>query len=207
MRPSILLAVLTTASPALAASEDAGPERAHSLLLSIDRLIGVSYMRYVHVDGQEDYATDLGFFSVGGSRPRWEGGGETIAIHTAPRLGLDGLVLERFTAGGSVAFWSGIADGPTSILLNPRIGYFFSSGIFAVWPRIGVSYYRSGVNREESGVYLTAEAPFLVFPNEWMAITFGPVGDIPLTDIRDERRDYRAEVLHAGFMGGIVLPL
>ena len=193
-------------SSAFAWAEEAPIERSGTLVLSFDRLSGFSHVNYLHEDGQEDYVVDRAYFSLLGARPSSGNGGETVAVHTSPRIAFDAFVMGGLSLGVTGLFWSGLSGGPTSILIGPRIGYaVLLSDVVGVWPRAGISYYRSGVGREETGEYLDVEVPFVLFPNESTAFTVGPVLGYPLGDVSDGSEYYRVRVRHAALMAGLAV--
>lgn len=156
------LAALLIASPAEAQRFG----RRGDLSFGADRLMGL----YIgNRDGGDRLSLGLGG-AVPGSHP-----------YLTPRLGIDYLVIDHLSVGGSFALW--YVDGrhgnddEFGVLLYPRVGGVFNFGDhFGIWPRGGFTF-RSFYDDEFA---LTAELPFFATPTDHFGFTFGPTVDVGL---------------------------
>jgi hypothetical protein len=175
------------------------------LILSADRLSGLSFSKQRTEDGESDNVstasrTEVAFLW----RPT------SISPYTVPQVGLDVGVVGGFTVGAAVGFFtqsgeteteaaggaSTSRDSPsvTAFTLVPRVGYGISIVPWlAFWGRLGITYYNLHSSQEStaanpievdttsSGVGLNLEPTFVFVPVAHFGIMAGPYLDLPLS--------------------------
>jgi hypothetical protein len=201
---SVLSTLIAAVTPALA--QDAGFGRTGQVILSAERLFGLSFKSYTIEDGttgdkQTTSRTDISLLWPSMTV-------DTISPYTIPHLAADFVVISGLTVGGSVGFGRSTgtlknepvnaptaerdADTITLFTFAPRIGYALAiTPQIAFWPRAGVTYYSInaqgtnavGVTRNDTikGFGVNLEPMFVFSPVPHFGFTAGPVVDLPLS--------------------------
>jgi len=187
--------------PSRAFAEELGSRG--NLVFSADRLFGLYFEHEsVELTNNTSAKFDRTSIGLGWSLPR------SRSLLTIPRLGIDYLLTNAFTLGGSVGFWSGNDDDDeltlTTFLLAARVGYVLRLGhVVSFWPRAGFTYTTLSVEDSSDDYYtfaLTVEAPFVFAITEGFAFTLGPNLDLGFLA---ERRSRDASETVFGLMAGL----
>jgi hypothetical protein len=196
---ALALAFMFVAVPARAEKPPAAFGASGQLIVSADRMFGLSFATVKTVDGTTSTtdtvsSTDVSAFWVPGATTPYE----------LPRVSFDYVAALGITVGGSVGFFSqsskqtsqgaGISsrgDGPSAsgFQLAPRIGYVLPlSGVVAFWPRAGVTYYRLAsesanglLKTTMNGLGVNVESTFAFSIIPGFAVIAGPVLDLPIS--------------------------
>lgn len=199
---------LSTASNA-AASEPPRFGRSGDIILSAERLFGVTYSRF-SVGDPGRTVTDFRVTALWSDAPRLADGIPNAAA--IPRLAIDGAVGTNVTLGAAVgvAYGSFASDGRGTlshfgILAVPRVGYVIPIGSAgAVWLRGGVGVFRSTAKMTRTQTWTSVVASFdpqlVLSLASGAAFCIGPVIDVPLTGsiTDDQRPTQRARALAFG---------
>jgi hypothetical protein len=212
---AIIPITILSATPAFAARPSTAFGGDGQMILSAERLFGVTFSKVREEDGdgsgtQTTSRTNVALF--------WPPLSLLTSPYEIPRLAFDVVAASGLTLGGSVGFISGTGttksepangaigserDDPTITVLAiaPRLGFALPlSARFAFWPRAGVTYYSfksestgAGVNRTttkttSNGLGLDLEPIFVFSPVSNFGITIGPIVDFPLSGSRSTER-------------------
>ncbi|WP_146645484.1 hypothetical protein [Labilithrix luteola] len=201
--------------------ESADAELEPTLLIGIDRVVPL--IRYTasstktNADEQTAKNFDVATAQLAAYSPQ------------APRLSVDYRTPFGLTVGmsGSVG-WEKVSmdrrslfPSPTgmtmvSYALSPRAGYYKSltKGI-AVWPRVGVTYVNSAIERssgldgdDDYHLGFDLDAFFVFSPTPGFGLLLGPSLEVPLTgktEVAQKRAEY--SVFSVGLAGGLVVGL
>jgi hypothetical protein len=188
----------------LASAQEFG--RKGSLVLSVDRLMGVTGTHVAGNRGPLEYDDDFTSLSFG-----WRAtpAGSPFDV---PRFAFDYLIVDHLSIGGSLGYASVDADQPndsSTFIVAPRLGYAYAFGrVVGIWPRGGFTYHSTNVDNgfDEKGFALTAECPFTFSPASHFALHIGPSFDVDMFGERDNQPDkgdhkYRAFGVNAGLLG------
>lgn len=198
------LLCLGLSSSALAGAQELGSKGQG--VLSVDRLMGLSWTKVAGERGPVTYSDDWSAFSFG-----WRSSPD-LSPFDVPRLAFDYLVIDHLSLGGSLGYVSLSSDGydGSSFIVAPRIGYLYSFGrVVGIWPRGGFTYHSTSIENsfDEKGFAFTAECPFTFSPSTHFAIHVGPTIDVDMFGDRDPSpvnkgdRTYRTFGINAGFLG------
>ncbi len=207
MKHSFSVAVVATSSlfAALANAQEIGNKG--DVVLSADRLMGITGTHVAGEVGPLDYENDYTSISFG-----WRGSPEG-SPYDVPRLSFDYLVTNHLSIGGSLGYFSADPDEgnkSSAFLLAGRVGYLYAFGrVVGIWPRGGFTYHSVDVDNgyDENGFGLNLECPFTFSPANHFAFTLGPTFDVDLFGERDPSpidegdRKYRAFGVNAGLLG------
>jgi hypothetical protein len=175
-------------------------------ILSVDRLMGLSWTKIKGERGPTNYEDDWTSFSFG-----WRTSPD-LSPFDVPRLAFDYLIIDHLSLGGSIGYvtHSGEGNDASSFILSPRIGYLYSFGrVVGIWPRGGFTYHSTSIDNQfdEKGFAFTAEVPFTFSPSAHFALHVGPTFDIDMFGDRDpypvnkSDRTYRNFGVNAGLLG------
>ena len=198
-------ALFAFSSSAFAQKTPAGMGTQGSLTVSADRLFGVLFSS-VYTESKQGQ----------GTVERSERSTNIVIVNgqlgvAGPRVGLDYTVIPNLTIGAAFGLGFGSSsdktkagstetktDGPSSfsVLIAPRVGYMIDlSDTLGVWPRGGITYFRSSLSSDNPGphnttvtrtdtfqqVSATIDVPLVISPADHFAFTAGPFLDFPLT--------------------------
>jgi hypothetical protein len=207
------LVALAVVSTSLAAATPAFADEAFGatgqVILSGERLFGLSFPRQMTEDGATGNKTTQSRTNIALLWPSTQA--VTFALYDIPHAAVDFGVASGFTVGGSIGFFSGSGSTKreaamggasvetddatvTTITFAPRVGFALPlTPQFAFWPRAGVTYYNIGLSSTNtatppvtnkstlSGFGVNLEPMFVFTPVPHFGITAGPVVDIPLS--------------------------
>jgi hypothetical protein len=169
------------------------------IFFSADRLFGLSF--WSSKTDQDGGVTD----TVSGTDINllW---GDSTTPYSTPRLGLDFVVAQGFTVGGSIAFinktgkfersgggFNASADTPTTtaFALAPRLGYLLPvNPMIGFWFKGGITYFSSKTEAKSmtgtssttvTGLAFNIEPELIITPVPHFGLTVGAVGDIGLS--------------------------
>jgi hypothetical protein len=205
---SMMATLVTGTIPALAGEPTSGFGRDGQVILSAERLFGLTFTKIATEDGATGDKQTLSRTNVALLWPSQSLTGLS-SPYEIPRVAVDVVVASGITLGGSVGFISGTGttkteargvteerDAPriTVFAFSPRVGYALPlSDQFAFWPRAGVTYFSLSQESKSTGANPTTrtttvhglgvdlEAMFVYTPVPHFGITACPVVDLPLS--------------------------
>ena len=204
---AIAVSSFATVAPALA--QDGGFGKTGQIMLSADRLFGLSFPSVAIEDGDSHNKTTASRTNISLLFPP-----PSVGPYEIPRAAFDVNVASGFTVRGAIGFISSTGktksepamgaappdrDDPTitMFLFSPRLGYVIPiTPMFAFWPRAGITYFNVGTENTNtgmnpvttkttvSGFAVDIEPMFVITPVNHFGITVGPTVDIPLSGAR-----------------------
>jgi hypothetical protein len=167
-----------------------------TVMVSAERLFGLSFGRVTTSVGNVDTSRDTTNFSLLYS--------SASTVHMTPRVAIDFVPIDGLTVGGAIGFAVGSrsdsasnnnntvdADGPTTtaFVLSPRVGYVLGlSSLAKLWLRGGFTYFWQNTDFPNSpdssrltGLSLDLEPTLLLSVFEHLGFTAGLLVNLPLT--------------------------
>jgi hypothetical protein len=211
-----LAAVSTLLAAATPAFADEPFGASGQVILSGERMFGLSFPREMDEDGATGNKTTDSRTNIALLWPSLPI--LTLTPYDTPRVAVDFGAGGGFTVGGSIGFFTGSGstkrepaaggvsvetDDPTvtMIAFAPRVGFALPlTPQFSFWPRAGVTYYNIRVSSTNtanppvtnkttlSGFGVDLEPMFVFTPVPHFGITAGPVVDIPLSGTSHSER-------------------
>jgi hypothetical protein len=206
---AIAVSSIATVAPALA--QEGGFGKTGQIMISAERLFGLTFPSVVTEDGDSHDKTTqsrtniaLLFTPLSAVQSPYE----------IPRAAIDFNVASGFTVGGAIGFMSSTGKTKfepamppprpdrddatiTMFLFTPRIGYVLPlSPMFGFWPRAGITYYSISaentstgnmpvtIKQTTNGFAVDIEPMFVITPVNHFGITVGPTVDLPLSGTR-----------------------
>jgi hypothetical protein len=207
---ALAIAVSSFATVAPAFAQDGGFGKTGQIMLSADRLFGLSFPSVAIEDGDSHNKTTSSRTNISLLFPPLS---LVQSPYEIPRAAFDVNVASGFTVGGAIGFLSSTgkkvepamgAAPPdredatiTMFLFSPRLGYVIPiTPMFAFWPRAGITYFNIGSESTSTGMNpvttkttiggfaVDIEPMFVITPVNHFGITVGPTVDIPLSGTR-----------------------
>jgi hypothetical protein len=184
-------------------------------LIGFERLFGLGVETSATSTGLGDVSTTVPFVAV----LRMPGG-----IFTTPRIGLDFAFGPMITVGASAGFtWVDASDSQATmsqsayaLLLVPRVGYWLQlTRFFALWPRIGFSWFHTHADAnatspqlDQEGFAFTGEVQSLLFVTENVAFSFGLSLDLAISGSESsDMNSLTTTINQYGVLAGLLLRL
>lgn len=168
------------------------------LAISGERAFGLFYIKASHQDDSSDSSTQFSFMSQAPTLPLGFGYA-ALNVYSLPRIGIDYLVTDGLSVGGSIIYASAsnthkepggqnVDTSGNAFIINPRVGYaYMFSEVAGIWPRGGITYHYQKVEDENGdsasldGLAFSVDAPVIISPVEHFAFLIGPAFDIGIT--------------------------
>lgn len=189
----------------------------HTFSLGVERLYGITYTSETVKAPGGDVKTSALNYSLF-SNPA----GSQRTVYSSPRLSLDVLLTDQWSAGlgvglvgGSTRLKSdaGTTEGPSvmGFVVAPRAGYLLvQNSWFAFWPKAGFTLTRHSAKTDNSTASqyrgaLSVEASALLLPGEHIVFSFTPAFDWGLLGANSAGGgdSIRATALEFGLQGGL----
>lgn len=207
-----VLTALFASSASLAQAEGPSPAESGTILLSVDRVFGLTSSTVTEKDSgggaTAEVTQSTAEFSLLGRSPMSAGG----LLFSTPRLSLDFVVGPGITLGGGIGYTvvsqeaeskvtvngstaTETDDGPsaTGFLFAPRVGYLAVFGPYiGLWPKLGITYISvnsessSGDTETSTGITgFSTDIPLVIMPGPGVMLTVGLTLDTTLAVSRE----------------------
>lgn len=227
------LAVLLSSGAASAQTD--GAFQRGTVVIGAERMTGLyfySIKSQIDVGGNRhvDVTTSGTQLNLLWNSPLVDSGGIGLNPAAIPRLGVDFMVTDLVSVGGSVGYFSasgaikqpdtGISADTTTysgFAFAPRVGFALHiSNSFLFWPRVGVAYFhvkaepRGGGSASGSVWDLVAEPMFVYSPVPHFGIAFGPLLELGVAGSYETKngngltQSFDTTVTNYGAIAGIV---